>query len=232
MNDKEQNLSSLIPGYEDRRREHSAARSASPRRLILLLTVLSLSNAISVALLWFRGAEWKHPESQSPYSPVTHLIEYQTVTFATGTSEYTGTPSPEMDRRWEDLYRSSVTRISQSDAEHLGLPELSNSGPDEYVLTLDVFHQVHCLDMLRKAVHSEYYPLLESSHVEHCIEHLRQAILCSADVSPIVYRWNSETNSTDINNRKAAPHMCRSFDGIYNWAKDSKNHVPYDNDSF
>ncbi|KAJ8093851.1 hypothetical protein PM082_009715 [Marasmius tenuissimus] len=126
------------------------------------------------------------------------------------TTEYVGGPSPELDRRWDDLYRFPTIRIP--------------SDPDNYIVALDVFHQVHCLNMLRKGLRPDYYPPVEDWHVQHCIEHLRQAILCSSDVSLIIYHWNYEQNSTY--GRSATPHTCRNFDTIYEWAKDPKNNLP------
>ena len=106
-----------------------------------------------------------------------------------------------------------------------------------------------CQDTLRKALYPNYYLSIEASHVEHCIEHLRQAILCTSgglrlrsspfitqynfwtlpvDLSPIVYRWDSQTNSVITDSRKEAPHMCRDFKGLHNWAKSSENSLPYE----
>lgn len=67
-----------------------------------------------------------------------------------------------------------------------------------------MFHQLHCLDYVRKALYPEYYvqddvdrlywmhigkfhfpscylPLL--TRLEHCVDYLRQALMCFADAT-------------------------------------------------
>lgn len=58
----------------------------------------------------------------------------------------------------------------------------------------------------------------EVEHVEHCTESIRQYIMCNADVSPIVWRWNSETNTS----RPVSTiyHTCRDFHALHRWSKE------------
>jgi hypothetical protein len=61
-----------------------------------------------------------------------------------------------------------------------------------YLMNLDVFHQLHCLNMIRKALHPEYYKpmnpgehtgdedeLLGFSHIDHCVDSIRQSLMVS-----------------------------------------------------
>jgi hypothetical protein len=57
---------------------------------------------------------------------------------------------------------------------------------------VEVFHHLHCLDLLRKKIHENYYkdkdgnweagPEVMRLHVDHCIDMLRQKLMCDGDV--------------------------------------------------
>uniref|UniRef100_A0A0W0FDA5 Tat pathway signal sequence n=1 Tax=Moniliophthora roreri TaxID=221103 RepID=A0A0W0FDA5_MONRR len=171
------------------------------------------------------------------YSPVNHLLEEKVITFHSGvgndTTKYMGEPSPELDKAWDDLYGFGINKISKHDADQLPVKTVRiPSDPDHYVVALDVYHQLHCLNLIRKAFHSDYYHKLhaghvvhprlsEEEHITHCIEHLRQSIICASDVSTIVWHWNSEKNMTI--GRSGVPHTCKNFDKISEWANQPEN---------
>ena len=48
--------------------------------------------------------------------------------------------------------------ISEEEAARLPHPTLSIPGTQQYLVQLDVFHQLHCLNDLRKAIWPERYP--------------------------------------------------------------------------
>ncbi|CAA7259148.1 unnamed protein product [Cyclocybe aegerita] len=95
---------------------------------------------------------------------------------------------PELDAAREDLYNFGVSRITKEEASHLVNYTYRLPGDeDHYVIELDVFHQPHCLNMLRKAINADYYPEtnhFDAKHWSHCIESIRQSLICSADVMP------------------------------------------------
>lgn len=69
-----------------------------------------------------------------------------------------GEPSPKLDSYWEETY-DLPTRIPKWQADKLDQPTIqfpSHSG--DYVVLLDVFHSMHCLNEIRKALHPTYYP--------------------------------------------------------------------------
>ncbi|KAF9257637.1 hypothetical protein L218DRAFT_879031, partial [Marasmius fiardii PR-910] len=151
-------------------------------------------------------------------------------------TKYMGPPSAEIDKAWDDLYSFGVSKIRKSEADQLPVKTVRiPSDPEHYILQLDVFHQLHCLNMLRKIIHPEYYghhlatgddtQETADEHLSHCIEHLRQGIICHSDVSTIVWRWIPERNRTmgilDL------PHQCRRFDRIQEWAKDPEHQLKF-----
>ncbi len=100
-----------------------------------------------------------------------------------------------------------------------------NNDPSHFIVTLDVFHQLHCLNMMRKLVYPDTYPTDLTSgtdksadnvvHFEHCYEQLRQSLQCHADVSTIFWEW-SERRQRYLGNAHTT-HTCRNFDKIRQW---------------
>jgi hypothetical protein len=90
-----------------------------------------------------------------------------------------GYPTNEIDARWEALYEckcarftplgmdDSLTRkripvgisaIPPSEATMLANKTIPRPGTDEHLVELDVFHQLHCLNDLRKALYPDRWP--------------------------------------------------------------------------
>ncbi|KAK1220882.1 hypothetical protein PQX77_016316 [Marasmius sp. AFHP31] len=154
----------------------------------LVIIVLGITNVITLLILfslWFNREPIPNAELQLLYSPANHLIEHQVTTFHSAiqgdTTEYMGPPSPEVDKAWNDLYKYGLQRIPEDEAKLIPWKTIRIPGDEShYAVALDVFHQLHCLNIIRRGFHPEYYPKEEQWHVDHCIEHLRQAIVCSS----------------------------------------------------
>ena len=101
---------------------------------------------------------------------------------------------------------------------------------------MSVFHQLHCVNMLRKLAYPDVYPMDLTSgseeaasnvfHMEHCYEQLRQSIQCSSDISTIYWEW-SEKKHRMFGNVKTT-HTCRNFEKIRDWAVEHKAHTDLD----
>ncbi|KGQ11832.1 hypothetical protein BBAD15_g2423 [Beauveria bassiana D1-5] len=122
-------------------------------------------------------------------------------------SPYSGPPTPEMDKTWgryTEMGSSMLVKIDEDDARAstsysletaVHLEETQNIG---YMASLGLFHQIHCLNMLRKFIYLDYYkektpdwfsqPYLRP-HADHCVDMIREAIMCHGDTSLIVYHW-------------------------------------------
>lgn len=98
----------------------------------------------------------------------------------------------------------------------------------EYLMGVDVFHQLHCLNMLRKALYPGRYPASSLKtrdgkkvnygnwlHMDHCIESLRQSLTCQADTSPNTFRWLPDTKI--LVPSLGTVHICRNFSKIQEW---------------
>lgn len=99
----------------------------------------------------------------------------------------------------------------------------------EYLILLDVFHQLHCLNMIRRRLYPSYYKfndtgpdgeddLLGLSHIDHCVDSIRQSLMCHADVTPVIYTW-SDTSKRYVA-KTHVPHVCRNFDAVSAWASE------------
>ena len=138
--------------------------------------------------------------NQSP-APILDKIDLRLSTICVnGTDEdlthsiYWQPPSPETDAAWSRLSNSRTIWISSSDIKKLGkdpanvahFPEYFNLGSDAYAAELDIYHKVHCLNTLRKAIHFDYYygdrfpdgkpSELHTTHVTHCLYILLQSL--------------------------------------------------------
>ncbi|KAI1201491.1 hypothetical protein F5X97DRAFT_320253 [Nemania serpens] len=78
--------------------------------------------------------------------------------------------------------------------------------PDQYIVELEMFHQLHCLKWLRASFWSlndhavshkpsEEFPQREY-HKDHCIDYLRQVIMCHGDMTPITFEWIPKDRDT------------------------------------
>lgn len=98
------------------------------------------------------------------------------------------------------------------------------------MVQLDVFHQIHCLNRLRKLLYPQVYHTDISSgseesadalnHLEHCVESLRQSLQCSSDISTIYWQWSPKFQHMLGN--PATTHTCRDFEHIREWAVQHK----------
>ena len=83
--------------------------------------------------------------------------------------------------------------------------------------------------MLRKALYPEYYrdmpgEHMDKSHWSHCIESIRQSLVCSADISPLVWQWIDRVQEVRIVGKIA--HTCRNFEKIREWGLERQ--LPYE----
>ncbi|KAG9236248.1 hypothetical protein BJ875DRAFT_337318, partial [Amylocarpus encephaloides] len=96
---------------------------------------------------------------------------------------------------------------------------------DGYIGYIDVFHQLHCLDLIRKYIYRAGYPDHADFqdtperilwHVDHCIDVLRQKIMCDGDIDVITFIDQSDVGKLPWP-RFHIPHMCRDYGAIQKW---------------
>ncbi|KAK8007182.1 hypothetical protein PG989_001173 [Apiospora arundinis] len=137
-----------------------------------------------------------------PYSPANHMIQYENrefeFAFGENRTQYENEPSPELDSIWNDLFSMGIVAISQEEASQLyeKTQRLPHDPENRYIITMSVFHELHCINMLRKQLFPEYYTQFrienrtktQTDHLVHCIDSLRQSTLCHVDLATIPFQ--------------------------------------------
>ncbi|KAF4884252.1 Cyclochlorotine biosynthesis protein O [Colletotrichum fructicola] len=170
-------------------------------------------------------------------SPVHDVLEYEEVQFDNAfwkPSPYKGKPTPELEAKWKELWYYGSFDLPDS-----YLPSMNKSsggiGGDPWARTesgnllagLEVFHNLHCLNLVRQYAHKDEYdysndpafhgsPELVLAHVDHCIEALRIRLQCAADVTPFLHTKGGKGTQPDFNSQ----HRCPKYDRIVGWAKE------------
>ncbi|KAK0371554.1 hypothetical protein CLIM01_11078 [Colletotrichum limetticola] len=179
----------------------------------------------------------------SPYSPILDDVPIQLETVEVkGTlfNDYTPPriwreqPSEEVDRAWDDMARIEYFGISGDALRKMGKdPEISVSipeewgvGSDKYLVEIDMQHQLHCLNAVRKYAYFDYYygndyrnismaPQRHQAHLAHCIDILLQALTCNPSLDLISHNWmrTQENPYPDFNIKR----QCVAHDPILKW---------------
>ncbi|KAH8901446.1 hypothetical protein GQ53DRAFT_814903 [Thozetella sp. PMI_491] len=186
-----------------------------------------------------RNNQWQDP-SIGLWSPAQDEVKYKVVEFGKyfdPQSPYTATPTPEIDAMWEELYNFGITGISPEEASQLYEPTVHLPHDNRtYVVSLGVFHQLHCVNHLRRALYPDEYPglweynedgtvnhnTILSLHWNHCIDILRQTLMCHADITPMPYyyrEWDDNVYSV-----LASSQNCRDYESIRTWAAERQIH--------
>ena len=138
--------------------------------------------------------------------------------------QYVGEPSPEIDQAWDDIFPGTGVDLTEDQARAAGLIGQTYQKPSgHYLAGISVFHDIHCLNKLRRATRLDYYrdsdgetEQIHRMHLDHCIDALRQSIMCYGDLSPLNVKWSEAQHRPifDVN----AVHTCRNFDKLKQWA--------------
>ncbi|KAJ7460139.1 hypothetical protein FB451DRAFT_1371669 [Mycena latifolia] len=219
--------------------KHSQLRprhSRFSRTVVVLLAVILLETAaFATHVLYSR----KSTSSLTKlYSPAQHVVE-DIVQFCAGgfgddKTSFQIPSSPALDDAWDALYQHGISRIPESVAAQI--PSMTSpilGDPGFYIAELDVYHELHCLNTICKALDPMYYPEWDTTkvqyardHISHCVEWIRSSIMCHSDISVVVWQWDARANYTMP--RTNVPYTCRNFDAIQEWARDNSLEGDFD----
>ncbi|KAJ7513185.1 hypothetical protein B0H11DRAFT_2268125 [Mycena galericulata] len=196
----------------------------------MVLTVLLAAETLAFAITIFmfitgtRHTTYTVPVDRHRilYSPALPAVEHEIRVFNSG-------------------FGVGISRITREEASRL--PNKTHAIPGDeghYIIGLDVFHSLHCLNQVRMALDPDYYPEMRISttnnrvpeqeditkHIGHCVDWLRQSIMCTGDTSVIVWQWHDSSNSSGPSAEIA--HTCRKFDKLQDWGKEHAMKVHYD----
>ncbi|KAI1156484.1 hypothetical protein F4825DRAFT_258594 [Nemania diffusa] len=168
----------------------------------------------------------RYPESVPGY-PLSNLAQYSPMRFDAELGQpsiFKGPPSKQLDEAWNRLVDQPMILVSNKTLEAFDPTSKPSKGIEgHYYATVEVYHQLHCLDITRKFIWRDHYQHVDTfqdppdmlwEHVDHCIDLLRQVLMCNGDIGLIFY--------TDVGKRQpvarvSTTHMCRNFSEITEW---------------
>ncbi|KAK7182248.1 hypothetical protein PSPO01_11721 [Paraphaeosphaeria sporulosa] len=127
-------------------------------------------------------------------------------------SPYAGLPSSSIDAAWHYLLEPTTIRVTPGELNRSNQTSVPLPGGG-YMAWLGVFHELHCIKMVRQWVYRDhYYPNItedefeESSiHADHCLDILRSAALCHGDTTLTTFGWTNKSkpqlNTRPINHK-------------------------------
>ncbi|KAB8302724.1 hypothetical protein EYC80_006078 [Monilinia laxa] len=218
--------------------------------LILLYITVVFAGALTIVILEQSPKFTKKNSHPRIYTPVEHIIEYIPVRNSNPLHTHnpfmvdpaTGMPSTVTDESWEMLYNESMhTYIPFSQAARLPTPTLpvpNHENQDQYLIQLEVYHQLHCLNTIRQAIWLDGIPRYRAphfgdfyredgsknyaghgaKHIDHCLDWIRQTLLCSADTTPV--SWALDTIAHKPLPQLPEERICKNMKVIDQWTRE------------
>ncbi|KAK4149188.1 hypothetical protein C8A00DRAFT_47145 [Chaetomidium leptoderma] len=204
----------------------------------VLLSISTTLFTLAFCMKYARPSDLLVTTEFSTYSPAASVVKYDTVRYNL-TPIMSGSPyvgmTPAVDEAWEQISRVGDMMISLDEVKRLGLSPDSlkitdpKTGKVGYRAAIEVFHQLHCLNLIRQFTWKEFYandggdisaePEDVRGHVDHCLETLRMNLMCQADIGVFTFKVYPELGDDDPWPEFSTLHTCRNFDGIRDWAR-------------
>ena len=141
-------------------------------------------------------------------------------------------PNDETDKIWEEWEIGRIIPVTADDIRKMDkdpttVAKLEDDqyglGDDAYATIFDVFHQLHCLNVLRHLAYPEHYKdlnqfhneAMQAIHVNHCVDIIMQALQCSGNLNLITMHWveNEPWPFPDM----SANRQCIDFEYLTQW---------------
>ncbi|KAI1636320.1 hypothetical protein F4809DRAFT_662606 [Biscogniauxia mediterranea] len=226
--------------------QDSFSRARDFRRLCIIAllvanTVLFIGLITTAASIQKIGCTDLDSAAQTSfYSPLLEpgydAIEYETIKFQGGfeaRNVWKGRPNKELDQAWDQLTIANFSAVDGEVLDRLGVPRTAVRYAEEdggqYMVLIEVVHQLHCLNVIRMYTYREYYSRPENRpleftdregtirmHVDHCVDMLRQVLMCQADVGLVPFYWVEGQGPQE---NFSTPHPCRRLDRVMEWAQ-------------
>ncbi|CAJ2508323.1 Uu.00g133490.m01.CDS01 [Anthostomella pinea] len=207
-------------------------------RILLLINLCLFSFAVLLNMWALRGwnsfgnkellqASNSHHRDPLGYYPLLDVATYGPMRFDAelrGKSIFKGPPSELLDNAWSKLVNQPMILVDNEALQSFDPTSKPSKGVDgHYYATVEVYHQLHCLDIIRKFIWRNHYqhvdtfmdpPQMVWEHVDHCIDLLRQVLMCNGDIGLIFY---TDVGKEQPIARVSTTHMCRNFSQITEW---------------
>ncbi|OAL01238.1 hypothetical protein IQ06DRAFT_347294 [Phaeosphaeriaceae sp. SRC1lsM3a] len=179
----------------------------------------------------------RHQRAQI-YSPVNPLIKYERQPLheehdALELKGFVGHPN-DTEPNWRRLLEPMNFRATEEELLKANVDiddkvvRVSGGG---YVGVLSVYHELHCLEALRRSTLREhYYANMTANgldhddrvihHLTHCIEYIRRTIMCHADVSVYTATWIADSHETPNKDLiSGGERECVNWEAIDAWSR-------------
>ncbi|MCJ1423522.1 hypothetical protein MMC29_001406 [Sticta canariensis] len=160
------------------------------------------------------------------YSPAIEAIQMQRQVLHNSLSTmnpFKGPPGPEQVEAWEILLTSKYSfrsTLNISLIMELKIPTFLSDGSGDYLASLDVYHELHCVKYIHHYIHGDYYneptAVPAMMHVDHCIDTIRKFIMCRADVAIQTLHWEDDQRTPAHNFE--TEHECLNWGVLDAWA--------------
>ncbi|RDW88163.1 hypothetical protein BP6252_00195 [Coleophoma cylindrospora] len=199
----------------------SQPKPAQPRNYVLLVSVIMNVCLVVVVSLFAihnipsfgENASSKDVIRMSSYSPLFGKVPISASLTAINGSfmdegfppdPFRALPSKFADDAWHATAEPTWITITDAEARSLGknpadlvrAPEEWGHGSNKYIAMMDLNHQLHCVNQLRKAAFREEYPVahgdrwdFQKEHWMHCVHILYQNVMCTGSTEIITYNW-------------------------------------------
>ncbi|KAF7887553.1 hypothetical protein EAF00_009847 [Botryotinia globosa] len=220
----------------------------------LLAFLLSLLAAVAVAnhkTIYWRSREQKCPKPLI-HSPAYDGALYNIVTIESSKligSPFSGNPGPAVDKAWDDLMSRINIRISEDDLRKVNGTSIKLAdGSNDYWGSIEVYHHLHCLKVIRHYIAKDYYPDAQKFVTEPGMiypEHIGKFnpffpisakstvsklsvstyLMCQPDLSIYTYTWRPNSYDPHANDR--TKHSCIDWSNFEAWS-DQRRFSEYD----
>ncbi|CZT53434.1 uncharacterized protein RSE6_15001 [Rhynchosporium secalis] len=230
--DDEEETSNLMPTHE------KALQRNHMKRLTIANVCLFVVSVVFLSATHIRSTPTtaQFVERFSSYSPARVAVKYVSGTFNASQGEETGYvgTSDETNEMW-DWVTSSIgdQMITLEELKLVEKPETSvkvtdpRTGKEGYRIGIEVFHQLHCLNLIRQSTYPEVYggkgdfaPKFKDKirgHLDHCLEMIRMNIMCEVNIGVITFH-DRPGKPGDPWPDFSTNHVCRDFDAVRDWA--------------
>lgn len=216
--------------------------------VILIITLIKITNQNSSACVGETTSAREALQVASAWSPLFGEVDLtpQVVTVdgrlhtTSNSSVFRGAPSEETDAAWDDISAEAyevilvdadtLTRAGYNPSHYFKaspavLAQASRAVEEDlFPVQIDVFHQIHCLNAVRKQMHYDHYfsakfpngpDEMHWMHLRHCLHMVLQSLTCSADVDIVPHRWveKDEVPFAQFGITK----KCRNFENLRRW---------------
>ncbi|KAK9779709.1 putative Tat pathway signal sequence [Seiridium cardinale] len=234
----------LLPTQSDERTPRSIRRYFILTAINCLILVTSLI-CLTISVGPSHQSTILNPDLRrtSSWSPIHDMVDLQPrVATINGTlfpprspSIARQQPNDEADELWWEYELLRVMPVTKETIVKLGKDpdtavkledQIWGLGDNAYGAVFDVYHQLHCLNSLRKIAYGNHYNVsqgradtlkLREMHINHCADILFQAIQCSGNVNLMTLHW-VETQDLPWPDM-SINRQCIDFDGLTEFRK-------------